>query len=147
MTLGTDTLTAEPIAVAPARMSLAAAFISFLVYGGIAAAIYVGLTALIIELRTGVPDWIVSSLCYGALIFPVYYVHRRWSFRSTAPHGHALPRYVVVQLCGLALVATFSYVAFETLHLPGIAGATLVMLASALIKFVVLRFWAFATRA
>jgi putative flippase GtrA len=144
VTIVTQTLHSAPAEATRPAFSLAGAFVSFLVYGGVAAAIYIGLTAFFIELHTGVPDWIVSSICYAALIGPVYYVHRRWSFRSDAPHMHALPRYIVVQLTGLAVVAAFSYVAFETLHLPSFVGATSVMLLSALIKFVVLRFWAFA---
>ena len=98
-----------------------------------------------IGLRTGVPDWLMSTLCYAAFIGPVYLAHRRFSFRSDAPHGRALPRYIAVQLCGLALASLFSYICYSVLGIPTIAAGILVIALTAGFNFVIVRTWAFAT--
>jgi putative flippase GtrA len=119
-------------------------FLWFLFVGGAGAIGFVTLSALAIGLRTGVPDWLVSALCYAAMIAPVYLAHRRLSFRSEVPHGRALPRYLLVQLGGLSLAATFSYLAYGVLAMPTIAAAALVTALTAGVNFLVLRLWAFA---
>lgn len=121
-------------------------FVVFLLVGGSGALAFVLLSSLAIELDTGVPDWLVSALCWAALIGPVYLGHRFLSFRSDAPHRQALPRYVLVQLVGVSLAALFSYVAYAVLGFPSIVGATLVAGLTAGVNFLVLRLWAFATR-
>jgi putative flippase GtrA len=85
---------------------LAAAAISFLLVGGVAALCFIGLSMLVIGLRTGVPDWIVSTICYAIFIVPVYLAHRALSFRSRTPHAVALPRYVAVQLSALRFLSS-----------------------------------------
>ena len=118
----------------------------FLLVGGSGALAFIALSSLMIELRTGAPDWVTSALCWAALIVPVYYGHRMLSFRSDAPHMQALPRYVLVQLIGVTLVALFSYLAYSIFGLPSIIGAVLVAGLTAGVNFVVLRVWAFARR-
>lgn len=126
------------------RRSLLAEIGSFLVVGGAAAVGFVALSMLATGLHTGLPDWIVSVICYALFIIPVYLLHRRFSFSSQTPHRVALPRYVAVQLSALALAALFSFACYRlaSLH-AGIAAALVIVLTSGM-NFLVLRLWAFA---
>lgn len=119
-------------------------FAAFLFVGGSGAVAFIVLSSLMIEIRTGTPDWLVSALCWAALIVPVYHGHRAISFRSEAPHGRALPRYVLVQIVGVALAAAFSYLAYQMLGLPSLVGATMVAALVAGMNFAILKLWAFA---
>ncbi|MBI4922637.1 MAG: GtrA family protein [Devosia nanyangense] len=118
--------------------------LSFVVIGGAAAAVFVGLSAVAVALPTGLPKWLVSALCYAAFIVPVYLLHRRYSFRSEAPHGQALPRYVVVQVAGLALATGFSWLAYSLFGLANVPAALLVIGLTSGVNFVILRVWAFS---
>ena len=132
--------------VAASKPSVAVELLSFLCVGGLAALCFVGLSMLMIEFRTGLPDWLMSALCYAAFIVPVYLAHRHYSFRSSAPHAFALPRYVAVQLSALALAASFSYICYGLLGMPTTIAALLVIGLTSGVNFVVLRLWAFAHR-
>lgn len=118
--------------------------LAFAIIGGAAALSFVGVSSVAVALFTSVPAWLVSSLCYAAFIVPVYLMHRRYSFQSAAAHGRALPRYVLVQLCGLGLATLFSYVAYGVVGLPTLVAALVVIVLTSGINFLVLRRWAFA---
>jgi putative flippase GtrA len=126
------------------RPGLMAAALSFLLVGGVAALFFIGLSMLLIGLRSGIPDWIVSAFCYAIFIGPVYLAHRYYSFRSKSPHAIALPRYVAVQLSALALASLFSYICYSVLGIETVAAAVLVIGLTSGINFVVLKIWAFA---
>ena len=68
----------------------------------------------------------------------------RFSFRSDAPHGRALPRYIAVQLCGLALASLFSYICYRSSECPRLLRRILVIALTAGVNFVIVRTWAFA---
>src|SRR5262245_44615315 len=86
MSVSLESLMRDPAAV-ERRPAALMQLVSFLVIGVIAALLYVGLSMLMIGLRTGVPDWIVSVGCYALFIVPVYLAHRHYSFRSDVPHA------------------------------------------------------------
>ncbi len=143
MSQSLESLMRESAIEAP-RPGLAAATVSFLLVGGIAALCFIGLSMLMIGLRTGIPDWIVSALCYAAMIVPAYLAHRAYSFRSKMPHAVALPRYIAVQLSALALSALFSYICYDLIGMQTAVAAFLVIGLTSGVNFVVLRIWAFA---
>ena len=116
---------------------------AFLLIGGAAAIAFVGVSSAAVAMFKTSPAWLVSSLCYAGFIVPVYLLHRRYSFQSTAGHAQALPRYVAVQLCGLALATVFSYVAYGIVGLPTLTAAIVVTALTSGINFLVLRRWAF----
>jgi putative flippase GtrA len=126
------------------RPGLVASAISFLLVGGLAALCFIALSMLMIGLRTGVPDWIVSAFCYAVFIVPVYLAHRAYSFRSRTPHAIALPRYIAVQLSALALSALFSYICYGLLGLQTALAPLLVLGLTSGVNFLVLKIWAFA---
>lgn len=112
---------------------------------GVAAALgFVLASSLMVGFLPAAPPWIVSAVCYAFFILPVYLLHRRFSFRSVAPHRHALPRYVATQLSALVLASVFSFVAYETLAVPTSWAALIVVGFTSAVNFVILRAWAFA---
>ena len=118
--------------------------VAFLIVGGVGAAAFIALSSIFVGMHAALPKWLVSTICYAVLIGPVYLAHRRFSFRSDTPHGHALPRYVGVQLCALLLASIFSYVAYNVFGLPAVWASILVTGMISAVNFVVLRLWAFA---
>lgn len=117
---------------------------SFLVVGGTMAACFAALSTVMIDLRTGVADWVMSALCYAVMIAPAYLAHRRFSFRSSAPHAIALPRYVAVQISAICLAAIFSFVCYGVFGMAALPAALVIAALTAGVNFVVLRVWAFA---
>lgn len=126
------------------RPAPATGLVAFILIGGGGALAFVVLSAAAIAIPTGLPKWLVSALCYAALVVPVYLLHRRYSFGSGAPHTVAFPRYVAVQMMALLLAAVFSLVAYGIFALPTVPAALLVLGLTSGINFIVLRRWAFA---
>ena len=118
--------------------------VQFIGIGASGALAFVVLSSAVIWLQTGVAHWIVNTVCYAALIGPVYLFHRRFSFQSDASHWQAVPRYLAVQGMALALAALFSYVVHGVLTLPTIAASLLVISLTSSVNFIVLRGWAFS---
>jgi putative flippase GtrA len=118
--------------------------LSFLLIGGTAAVSFVGVSAAAVAVFSSAPAWLVSALCYALYVIPVYLLHRRFTFRSDTAHAKALPRYVAVQLCGIALATGFSWVAYGIVGLPTVLAAMLVIGLTSGANFVVLRLWAFS---
>lgn len=116
---------------------------AFLVVGGAGAAAFVVLSTMMIWFDTGFAAWMVNTACYGALILPVYLLHRRYSFQSEASHWQALPRYMAVQGMALLLAALFSYV-IHGMAMPTLFASMLVIALTSGVNFMVLRSWAFA---
>jgi putative flippase GtrA len=142
MSASLESLMRESLAEAshPARFT---GIFSFLLIGAGAALSFVLVSSAAIWGLPQAPRWIVSAICYGAFIVPVYLLHRRFSFNSDAPHGRALPRYVIAQLTSLCLASFFSFVAYGALGLPTFGAAVLVIALTSGVQFMVLRRWAF----
>lgn len=143
MSVSLESLMREP----PAERGLSpvlAGLLSFLVIGGTAAVAFVGVSTAAVALVHALPSWVVSALCYAGFIVPVYLLHRRFTFRSDAAHSRALPRYVLVQLGGLALATGFSWLCYGLIGLPAPLAALLVIGLTSALNFVILRLWAFS---
>ncbi len=126
-------------------LPLALELMSFLLIGGIAALLFVALSAAMIGLYPAVPAWMMSAGCYAAFILPVYLMHRRFTFRSGEEHRRALPRYVAVQVSALVLASAFSFLCYSMLGLSGWSAALIVIALTSGVNFMALRFWAFAS--
>lgn len=143
MSVSLESLMPEPLAEA-SETPIGLQLLSFLVIGGLAALGFVVLSSVMVSLVTAVPNWIVSTGCYGLFVVPVYLAHRRFSFGSRVEHRRALPRYVGVQLSGLALASLFSFVCYRAFGMPAPLASLLVIGLTSGVNFVVLRLWAFA---
>ena len=144
MSASLQSLMRDQLAGDDAGAPVLAQLFAFVLIGGAAAVAFIGVSAAAVAAFDAMPAWLVSSLCYAGFIVPVYLLHRRYSFRSDAAHGRALPRYVAVQLCSLGLAALFSYVAYGVVGLPTLTAAILVTVLTSGVNFLVLRRWAFA---
>jgi putative flippase GtrA len=143
MSVSLESLMREP----PAERGFSpmlAGLLSFVIIGGTAAVAFVGVSSAAIAIVRGLPSWLISALCYAGFIVPVYLLHRRFSFRSEAAHGRALPRYILVQLSGLALATGFYWLCYGLIDLPTPVAATLVIGLTSALNFVILRLWAFS---
>ncbi|HEY8575054.1 MAG TPA: GtrA family protein [Devosia sp.] len=120
--------------------------LGFLAVGTTGAAAFVALSSFVVSLDTGYANWLVNAACYAVLIVPIYLLQRRFSFRSSAAHHHALPRYVAVQLLAVVLAAVFSFAIHAVLILPPLLTSVLVIVPTSALSFVVLRHWAFTRR-
>ena len=143
MSISLESLIREPI-VDDREISVGTQLLSFIIVGALGALGFVALSSLTIGLKSGAPSWIVSAGCYALMIMPVYLAHRRFSFQSEAPHRHALPRYVGVQLCGITLASMFSFLCYGVFGMPTLFASLLVIGLTSGVNFVVLRLWAFA---
>ncbi len=122
--------------------------LAFLMVGGTAALLYALASSFLLDfsgIELGVPDWVASSLLYGAFVPLVYLSHRRFSFRSNAPHGRALTRYVLTQAGSLSLATLLSYIVYQLLGLPASLGSLIVVGVTSLTSYLVLRLWTFAS--
>lgn len=115
----------------------------FILVGGSGALAFVVLSTLAIDIFAGMPKWLLSTACYVTLIGPVYLLHRRFSFQSAAPHRHALPRYVLVQLGAVVLTSIFSFIGYRLLSLEAPLAPLLVTMLTSGVSFAVLKLWAF----
>lgn len=138
--------TQETIAARAHQAQIADGLLAFLAIGVSAAMLYVVLTQVFLPAFPGIDSWLVSTLCYAALVVPTYLLHRRYAFRSDAAHRYALPRYMMVQILTLALVTVFSFVAYGVVGMPHLPAAMLVIGLTAGVSFAVLKIWAFASR-
>jgi putative flippase GtrA len=144
--IGETVNSAAPLeaAASPARRGVGRDLLGFILVGGSGAVAFVVLSTLMIGLRTGIAEWIVSALCWVALIGPVYLGHRMWSFRTGATHRQALPRYIAVQALGIVMASVFSYLCYRVLGLSTALAAVLVTALTSGVNFAILRAWAFA---
>jgi putative flippase GtrA len=78
--------------------------IRFIVTGGGAAALFFVLSVAFVT--TGAPPFWGSLAAYAVAFLASYLLQRGWTFRSLHRHGHALPRYLILQLgCALSSAA------------------------------------------
>ena len=118
-------------------------FLRFVLIGAGAAGCYV-LLATLLDVFLGVPRALASAVAYGAMVLPAYAAQRFLTFRSTASHLQAFPRYLAAQFAALS-VASIVSASISGVVAPltyGIAGA-----AGALVTYCLLKFWGFSERA
>jgi putative flippase GtrA len=86
---------------------------------------------------------VASAMAYTIFMSLAYLLHRRFSFRSQAPHREAFPRYALTQATGLALASGFSFIAYAMLGMHAAFAALIVFALTSMLNFLVLRLWAF----
>lgn len=145
MSVALESLVPDPLAGQGERLPLEE-FFAFAFVGGSGAVAFVLLSTFVVGAPWGPPKWIGSAFCYAVLIPPVYLGHRRFTFRSEAPHRHALPRYAGVQMGSLALASLFSYVVYGVIGLPTLPASMIVTGLTSAVSFMVLKLWAFRYR-
>jgi putative flippase GtrA len=64
------------------------------------------------------PTWLNATLAYGPCLVTNYFLHRAFTFRSDKQHLEAGPRYLVIQLGGMAINTSVLWVGVDRLNLP-----------------------------
>jgi putative flippase GtrA len=118
----------------------------FVAVGGLSMVGFILVSTLALGANTGLPDWLVSSLCYAGFVGPAYLAHRRFAFRSAKSHSRALPRYVGVQVIATALASLLSVLASSVIGLPPLLGSVAIAGIVAANSFILSRFWVFAAK-
>ena len=89
------------------------------------------------------PKPIISVGCYACFILPVYYLQRRFAFKSKLKHKIALPRYISTQIISLVLNFILSFVAYNIFNLSHLVGSLIVVFLTSALSFAILKLWAF----
>ena len=142
MSMSLESLVREEV-FEPADKEAGTQLFSFLLIGTVAVFGFVLLSSIAMALPLTQPQWLVSAVCYLLIVVSAYLAHRRFSFGSSAPHGHALPVYLGVQLASIGLAALFSWVAYGVVGLPTIVASGAIIALTSGMNFLVLRIWAF----
>jgi len=91
------------------------------------------------------PVLLANACGFVVAFFVSYHGQRRWTFRSSRPHGQSLPRYLAVSVTGLAInEAVVALVLRQFAVLPVVALAAGIGVA-AVWTFAVSRSWVFST--
>lgn len=116
--------------------------IRFVVSGGFAALVLLGASYGLLVL--GWRPFIANAVGYGIAFVVGYSLQRGWTFEARHAHGHALPRYIIVQLgCGLlAAVSGEVLIRFGT---PKLAASVVTTLLVSGISYLASSLWVFPT--
>ena len=93
----------------------------------------------------GVATWLASGATYVAFIPVAYLLQRGYTFRSTARHAQALPRYIVIQALGALVSILLPYLLSGYDFLPPAVVFIAVLVTVAVFSFVLMSVWAFRT--
>lgn len=117
----------------------------FIIVGAAGAGAYVILSSVLHVL--GLPAWIASLASYLFLLPTVYLAQRNITFESSGSHLSSFPKYVAIQIVGLTLSAVVPYQLEQSNQVPATLAFGLAAIVIALVNFVLVKYWAFATHA
>ena len=123
-------------------MSLARSFVRFAVVGALATTVHAAVFALLIE-TTPLDPVVATAVAFGVAFVAGFVLNRRWTFGSRADPLAQLPRYLVVQLAGLALNAAIMAFAVHVQRWSPYAGLALAVVLVPPVTFALARAWVF----
>ena len=123
-------------------LAIRAAIVRYVVVGVLGTAIHFGILAALVEWFHMDPV-LSSGIGFVVTLIVSYVLNHTWTFRSTARHRSALPRYVAVSVLGLGLNTAVMYLAVRVLGLWYVAGQALVVVVVPATNFVLNRSWSF----
>jgi putative flippase GtrA len=124
-------------------VALARAFVRFAVVGAVATAIHAAGFALAIE-TTPIDPVAATAAAFVVAFLAGYALNRRWTFASRADPLGQLPRYLLVQLGGLALNAAIMAFAVHAQRWSPYAGLALAIVLVPPLTFALARSWVFS---
>lgn len=127
-----------------ARGIAGARLFRFVVVGAGAAALFFVLAFLLVS--AGLPPFAGSVIAYATAFVIAYAAQRGWTFGGRHRHGHALPRYLILQAGCATLSGLVSHVAVNELGLPPLAMSALATLAAGGASYVLSSTWVFPDR-
>ena len=123
-------------------MPLAREFLRFAVVGAIATTIHAAVFALLVE-ATPIDPVVATAIAFVVAFAAGFALNRSWTFGSRADPIAQLPRYLVVQLVGLALNAAIMAFAVHVQRWSPYAGLALAIVLVPPVTFALARGWAF----
>ncbi|HEY9218256.1 MAG TPA: GtrA family protein [Phenylobacterium sp.] len=120
-----------------------ARLLRFVLSGGLASLTFFALSWLFLEL-----DWrpFVANLTAYALAFALgYAMQRTWTFEARHAHGHALPRYFIVQLSCAGMSAVLGEVGVTLLGLEPLVVSLATTVIAGAISYLASSLWVFPT--
>ena len=94
----------------------------------------------------GVPYLLGSALAFALGALNSYTLNRRWTFRSRAPRGPELARFVCVQAVGLGVNLALLAALVEVASIQHVFAQVLAFPVASIITFALSRQWAFKPR-
>jgi putative flippase GtrA len=94
----------------------------------------------------GAQPKVAMTLLYVLGTLQSFMFNKRWSFRSEAPHGAELARYVASYAAGYLLNLLLLVVLVDRMHLPHRLVQAFAIVALAVFLFVLQKFWVFRVR-
>jgi putative flippase GtrA len=99
------------------RVEQARRIVSFGVVGAISTIGYAAL-AFVLTVNVTMPAWTASGIAYALSSVFSYFCHRRLTFRSTADHRGAVPRFIMSNAIGYGVALLLPMILSDHLHAP-----------------------------
>jgi putative flippase GtrA len=123
-------------------VALAQEFVRFAVVGAAATTIHAAVFTLLVE-TTPLDPVVATVIAFFVAFVAGFALNRAWTFRSRADPIAQLPRYLAVQLVGLALNAAIMALAVHVQHWSPYIGLGLAIVLVPPVTFALARGWAF----
>ena len=85
--------------------------------GGFTTVLYFALLWLLAALLP-LPMWLLAALASGPPLLAGYVLHRSFTFHSEKQHGSAGPRFLFIQLAGVAINSAVIWLGTDVMHAP-----------------------------
>jgi putative flippase GtrA len=89
------------------------------------------------------PTWIKATLSYVPCLVLNYFLHRTFTFRSDKQHMEAGPRYLGIQLGGLAINSGVLWLGVDVMHWPYLPAQACAVATLALWSYLGQKLWTF----
>jgi putative flippase GtrA len=128
--------------VTPISTLLSARVVRFVLVGGSAAGLLMGLTYVF--LRLGVPPFPAGLCAYAISFVFAYTLQRNWTFGGAGSHARTLPRYFALQAVLALSSGGLSQVLVKALHWPSAEASAAMTVCVSAISYLGSSRWVFA---
>lgn len=119
--------------------------VRFVTVGVGAAALLFVLSYLFVS--AGMTPFAGTAVAYGIAFTAAYTAQRAWTFGSRHGHGHALPRYFIIQLGCALMSGVLAQLLVTYLQMPPLAMSAVTAAAASIASYFLSSRWAFAEAA
>jgi putative flippase GtrA len=89
------------------------------------------------------PTWLDATIAYGPCLVVNYLLHKNFTFRSDKQHHVAGPRYLVIQLGGMAINSAVVWLGVDVLHWHFLVAQFAALATLSLWSYLGQKLWAF----
>jgi putative flippase GtrA len=116
-------------------------FVRFVTVGVGAAALLLVLSYVLASI--GLPPFAAGLIAYAMAFVVAYSAQRGWTFGAAHGHGHALPRYFVLQAGCALLSGVLAHIAVDRFQMSPLAMSVLITAVASAVSYVVSSLWVF----